>query len=72
MATLQEVIRGLEILQKYMVDKDEHLICAEHDVIYAGPALSELEGKISEKDEKSLLDAHWHKSKQGGSWAKFV
>lgn len=70
MATLQDVILGLKILQKYC--EEEHLICAEHDVIYAGPDLSELEGKMSEEDEKKLLAAHWHKSKQGGSWAKFV
>lgn len=43
-----------------------------HDVIYSGPGLSTLEGKITAEDEKALEDAGWHKDSEGSCWAFFT
>lgn len=66
MATATEVIAGLQVLGKY----DSDAICAEHDVIYAGPQLEDLE--LSEEDRKTLEANGWHEDSEGNCWARFV
>lgn len=71
MATLDEVINGLQILQKY-AGKESDRIDAQHDVIYAGPNLEELEGKITEEDKAKLEELGWHEDSEGDCWARFT
>lgn len=66
MATLTEVLEGLKILAKY----DSGSICAEHDVIFAGPQLEDVE--MTEEDEKALKAYGWHQDQEGNCWARFV
>ena len=68
MASLNQVIKGLEILSKYdSKNGDSHNICAEHDIIYAGPGV-----EVSEEDKKILDDLGWHWDSSADSWARFV
>ena len=63
MTRIQEVIEGLQILAPHAGD-----VCAEHDIIYAGP-----EGaKLSPQECSRLLELGWHYSDEVDRWAKFV
>jgi hypothetical protein len=68
MATLNQVIKGLEILVKYSGD-GSHSICAEHDIIYAGPDVKE---DLRDEDRKALEELGWHWAEDADSWARFV
>lgn len=61
-------ILGLNILCKYSQGRvDMH---AEHDIIYAGPSVSEEE--VSEEDKNKLEElGGWHFSDEGDCWAFF-
>ena len=68
MATLNQVIKGLEIFAKHGLG-DEHDICAEHDIIYAG---ANANGQLT-RDEYDQLEAlGWHWDESVDSWACFV
>jgi hypothetical protein len=68
MATIGEVIEGLQLLatcekqglKAYAVD-------AEHDIIYAGPDISEVSPEVSARLEK----LGWHRS-DADRWAIFT
>ena len=66
MATICNVITGLQIIQKY-VDPGESLGGAEHDIIYAVPSSI----KVTAEDAKSLEDAGWFREADTYSWATF-
>ena len=70
MATINEVLKGLEILSKYC-DPDKHsCISAEHDEICAGPDL--LNGpKIPKADKAKLKALGWFIGEYD-CWQKFV
>lgn len=71
MATIQEVTEGMQILLKYC-DAKSHHVAAEHDVIYCGPDLRDLKGKLSPEDKKRLKEIGWHEDSEGSCWARFV
>mgnify|MGYP001589923568 CR=1 FL=1 len=64
MADLKEVLDGLQILYA----EGANSICAEHDVIYAGPDNQE----ISEPNRKALESLHWFWDTEANSWSVFV
>lgn len=63
MATLNQVIEGLQVFAKY----DEHNVCAEHDIIYARAYTD-----LTPEDTATLERLGWHWSKQADSWGVFV
>lgn len=65
MATLNEVIEGLQIFLKSGGEASN--ICAEHDIIYASS-----DADLSKEDEKALEELGWFVDKESGSWARFV
>ena len=67
MATIRSIIRGLEILEKH-TDPTKHLICAEHDQIWAGgdPSL------YSENERTELEAIGWFVDDEAPSWSHFV
>jgi hypothetical protein len=71
MALINEVIEGLQILKKY-AGENSSSIDAQHDVIYAGPSLDELEGRLTEEDRKRLDELGWHEDTEGECWARFT
>jgi hypothetical protein len=62
-ASISQVIEGLKIIHKYGND----LICAEHDIIYAGGDVI-----VDEEDSKKLESLGWHWDQKTDSWARFV
>ena len=62
---MESVIAGLQILLKY----GEDCVCAEHDIIYAGPSYRD---KMSDEDKKAMEAAGWHWDKEADSFAFFV
>ncbi len=72
MASHDEVIEGLQILKKYVKKERDVGLSAEHDVIYAGPMLDELEGKLTPEDKKRLEELGWHEDSEGECWARFT
>jgi hypothetical protein len=67
MATINNVLNGLKVFAKY--GGEEHLVCAEHDILYAGPPNS---SKLTSEDEKALTDAGWHFDKSVKTWGIFT
>lgn len=65
MATVKEVIEGLQILEKYGAGE----MSADHEVIYAGPDLS---ATISPEDLKRLDELGWFESEEFDCWSMFV
>lgn len=68
MSTLNQVIKGLQIIAKYERE-DSYAVNAEHDIIYAGHVIFE---NISKEDRQELEKLDWHWDDDAGSWAKFV
>lgn len=66
MSTLEEIIEGLKIFNKYGAD-----FGADHDIIYVGPTMK-WDGTISKEDEEALDHLGWHLSSETNSWARFV
>lgn len=66
MATTKQVVGGLEILGRYG-GADDHNICAEHDIIYAGHGCV-----VSDDDRAKLEELGWHWDDDIDSWARFV
>lgn len=72
MSDIDEVIGGLQILKKYQNVGRSYGVNAEHDVLYCGPSLTDLEGKLTEEDRKELERLGWHEDSEGECWAIFV
>lgn len=72
MATCASVIEGMQILMKYQEPDDIFGVSAEHDVLYCGPSLSELEGKLTDEEKQKLDDLGWHEDSEGDCWACFT
>lgn len=71
MASLNAVIEGLKILARHdEKGLESHSIGAEHDIIYAGPSLSEK--PIPSEDRERLRELGWHFDREVESWARFV
>ena len=66
MATCQQLIEGLTILEKYGGDDD---CAAEHDIIYAGSTPAD---KMSKEDAKRLDELGWHWDDEFDCWARFT
>ncbi|CAB4196673.1 hypothetical protein UFOVP1290_193 [uncultured Caudovirales phage] len=60
-----EVAEGLLIFAGY----GKADVCAEHDIIYAGP-ISKVD--ISAEDQIRLEELNWHVDEENDSWAHFV
>jgi len=65
MATVDEIIEGLQIMKKYGTVET----AAEHDVFYAGPPSGT---KMSAEDEKRLEALSWSWEEEFESWAIFT
>lgn len=72
MATCAAVIEGMQILMKYQKPDDVFGVSAEHDVIYCGPMLDELEGKLTDAEKERLEELGWHTDSEGDCWAHFT
>lgn len=68
MATINEVLKGLQIIAKYEKE-DPCGVSAEHDIIYAGWTVSD---KLSQEDRDQLEQLGWHWDSSIDSWARFV
>ena len=69
MAKYSDVIRGLQLLME--AEGDVHSICAEHDIIYAGPDEPSLADGY-EKQREQMEKHGWHIDSESGRWALFV
>jgi hypothetical protein len=68
MATIAQLVGGLEILQEF---NPGGIVSAEHDVIYAhGPDPDE--DKISKKDKRKLKNLGWYWDEKFQCWAHFT
>lgn len=73
MATCAAIIEGMQILMKYQKEPNDIFgVSAEHDVIYCGPMLDHLEGKLTEEEKKRLGELGWHEDSEGDCWAHFT
>ena len=68
MATIDQVIKGLQIIAKYS-GPDSRSIGAAHDIIYAGPDVKE---DLTEEDKKALEELSWYWESDADSWACLV
>ena len=68
MASMKQVIEGLQILAKYVENPDKSWVSAEHDQIWAGPDRGEV---VSEEDKKALEDLGWFEDDDCGGWSHF-
>lgn len=66
MGSMNQVIKGMEILGKYENPDDICGVCSEHDIIYAGGE----DIQVSDEDQASLRELGWHLSDVG--WAKYT
>lgn len=64
MATLKDVIRGLQAIADEIGD-DEQLGGADHDILYAAP------GRLSAATEAILEECGFHHGEEDG-WSRFV
>jgi hypothetical protein len=55
MPTYRQVIEGLQILAAVDGGLDERSVRAEHDILYAGPDISE----IDDQTKALMLELHW-------------
>lgn len=67
MATINEVLGGLQILAKYKGDK--HEVNAEHDIIYACSIDST---PLTDEETRRLVELGWHVDSEYNCWACFV
>ena len=63
--TIENLIEGLQILAKE--GSKGHCICAEHDIIYAGP-----ETEVSPEAASRLTLLGWHIDEDVERWAAYV
>lgn len=63
MATSTQILRGLEIIEKYDPGTD---VSAENDVIYAGA--EDLLYKMTEEEAKTMVELGWYISAEFGCW----
>jgi hypothetical protein len=55
MATYRQVIEGLQILAAVEGGLDKHSVMAEHDILYAGPSVSD----IDDQTRALMLELGW-------------
>ena len=67
MATLNNIVGGLQVFAKY--GGDQHLASAAHEVLYAGTPAGV---KLTAEEEKTLSDLGWRYNKTEESWSIFV
>lgn len=65
MASIKQIRRGLEIIEKYTPDSE---VSVGHDEINAGST----EVKMSEPDEKELKEIGWFENEDFECWMRFV
>lgn len=65
MASISDVMGGLEILRKYATPDDD--MAAEHDVIYAPGGR-----KVSKEDRAALEKLGWFWDDEFHCWARFT
>ncbi len=71
MATLKDVIGGLQIVAKYCKNgMDEDSTAAEHDILYAG--VSGDKDAMSPEDIAQLDQLGWNWNDEYRCWAKWV
>jgi hypothetical protein len=66
MAKLSDIVRGLQIIQRYCKE-GAHLSGAEHDVIYA----PRLERPLLSDDERELEALGWHTDDENDLWCHY-
>ena len=67
MATTTQILRGLEIIEKYESGTD---LSAEHDVIYAGS--EDLLFQMTEEEAKAMVEHGWFLDDEFGCWSHFT
>lgn len=67
MAKYSEVIEGLKLFME--IEGDKHNVCAEHDIVYAGPDAADT---LTDEQRARLEALGWHIDSESGSWARFV
>ena len=69
----EEIIQGLHLLKKYIPGGADSPggwhVCAEHDVIYAGPDNS---ADVSAEDKERLLALNWVEDEGSNRWMIFT
>jgi len=70
MATTQDVIKGLTVISQYSPRGINAQVEAQHDIIYADPAVSRED--VSEADATLLEQLGWHWDADGRCWACFT
>jgi len=67
MKRIEEFAEGLKILAKY--DSDGFSVCAEHDVVYAGPGDAD---EVDPEDADRLQELGWHIDSDVHRWRKYM
>jgi len=65
MATINDVIGGLQIFAKYCGDK--HNMGASHDILYVGAGVEPTAEEVAELEKYG-----WHFDTSADSWARFI
>lgn len=69
MATIRQVIDGLEVLAKHGDGYGQHVM-GEHDVIYAAESVNR--DTLSAEERVAMEAAGWHWDDETESWARFT
>jgi hypothetical protein len=69
MATIRQVIDGLEILAKYGNGAAQHVM-GEHDVIYGAEDV--VRDTLTAEDAAAMKAAGWHWDDECESWSRFT
>lgn len=69
MATLKNIMAGLEIVAKHVKEPEKAWLCAEHDILFM-PLMNDTE--IPPEDEAALKELGAHRSSEGDCWAFFT
>lgn len=64
MATPQDVIDGLTIINKYWPGQT---LAAEHDILYAGGP-----GQVTDEEKAALEQAGWHYVSEFECWGRYT
>lgn len=67
MATIRQVIEGLEVLAVY---GDDQYVNAEHDVIFAGHKVGK--DDLSPAGKRAMEKSGWFWSDEADSWARYT
>lgn len=70
MATINDIVRGLNVIAQYAPKGMEAAVEAQHDILFADPNVTQ--AMVTPADATLLEQLGWHWDAENDCWARFT